>query len=102
VPDLDTITMARCAHRDGEHIVRGDKGIYTITIGPDAGPSGASCTCPAFKYRGGLEGSYHCKHIVWFRAHGCTWNELYDGGKTRDGCCPECGSDEIDFFRAAV
>lgn len=100
MPDLDTVTMARCASLDGEHIV----GKYTVHIGQEAGRAGASCTCKDFIFRKGPNGEF-CKHIREVRLSGCCWNELYDGDHekvTAEGKCPACGSTKIDYFKAGV
>jgi hypothetical protein len=100
VPDLDIITMSRCTSLDGRYAIKGSKGaIYIVNIGEDAGPAGAHCTCPSFRFHG-ADGDY-CKHIDKVLSTGCRWNELIDGGRAEDGCCPECGH-EVAYFKAGV
>lgn len=62
---------------------------------------GWSCTCLAFKFRGG-----ECKHIAAVKHERCAWGEdAFCGGgsshQPRGGKCPNCG-EELEIIRVGV
>jgi hypothetical protein len=83
-------------------VVPGSKGAkYTVRYGTTPqGPYqyGWSCTCPAFKFKGG-----DCKHIKAVESNRCAHgHDACMGSPSPMGeTCPECGS-ETSVIRVAV
>ena len=103
MPDMNVHAYRWCSTNEHfETVVPGSKGAeYTVTYGrTPSGPYqyGWTCTCPAFKFRGG-----ECKHIKQAEKERCGYgHDAVCGSPSEMGdTCPECGS-ETTVIQVAV
>ncbi len=97
MPDLTYENFYFCITcREFEIKIPGGKGsIYTVKFDKfshrniDSIQYDYSCSCKSYEYGHGK----YCKHIkevIEGNVH-CKWTQYTDGGKPKDGSCPNCG-----------
>ena len=91
----DLVPMVMCAsneHCEVQVPSSDGKKTYTLTFGRVHGKRyshGWTCNCKSFQFRG------QCKHEEEAEKQRCSWHQQWDGGKAKNGKCPECGGEVV-------